>query len=115
MRTTFSIALSGCLYISAALAQDAPSRADPSDPKASVPATVYRSSFKDYRPLTQPGPDNWREVNDTVGRIGGWKVYLREAQQPDPPKPAASAKPAAPASPTPVGGAHTGPSTHKSH
>ena len=26
----------------------------------------------------------WREANDTVNRIGGWRVYAREAQQPDP-------------------------------
>jgi len=26
----------------------------------------------------------WRETNDTVEKIGGWQVYAREAQMPDP-------------------------------
>ena len=39
-------------------------------------------------------PSSWREANDTAARIGGWRAYVREAQQPDP---AASAPAATPA------------------
>ena len=67
---------------------------DPLDPKASIPTLVYQSSFTQYRRLDDGKPIAWREANDTVTRIGGWRVYAREAQQPDP---AATAKPAAPA------------------
>ena len=78
-------------------AQPAPPRAlrpDPLDPKASVPALTYESSFFQYRKLGEEKPVSWREANDTVTRIGGWRVYAREAQQPDPPpatKPASEA------------------------
>ena len=71
-------------------------RADPLDPKASVPALTYESSFSRYRRLGDEKPVSWREANDTVARIGGWRVYAREAQQPDP------APAAKPAEPTPV-------------
>ena len=68
-------------------------RPDPLDPKASVPALSYVSSFSRYRLLGDEKPVSWRDANDNVTRIGGWRVYAREAQQPDP----APAVPAAPA------------------
>ena len=59
-------------------------RPDPLDAKASVPALSYESSFSQYRRLGDEKPVSWRDANDTVTRIGGWRVYAREAQQPDP-------------------------------
>ena len=79
---------------------------DPLDPKASVPALSYESSFSQYRRLGDEKPVSWRDANDTVTRIGGWRVYAREAQQPDPApaaKPAdatSAAKPSEPSVPT---------------
>ena len=80
-------------------------RPDPLDPKASVPALSYESSFAQYRRMGDEKPVSWRDANDTVARIGGWRVYAREAQQPDPApaampgdaKPATNAPGAAPA------------------
>ncbi len=83
-------------------------RPDPLDAKSAVPALSYESSFRAYRRLGDAKPIPWREANDTVARDGGWRVYLREAQQPDA-APAASpaAKPgpaeAAPPAPAPAG------------
>jgi len=83
-------------------------RPDPLDPKASVPALSYESSFSQYRRLGDEKPVSWRDANDTVSRIGGWRVYAREAQQPDPApaaKPAdnaSAAKPSEPSGPTPA-------------
>ncbi len=57
-----------------------PARPDPLDPKATVPALRYESSFEHYRNLGREKTVPWREANDTVARIGGWRVYLREAQ-----------------------------------
>jgi hypothetical protein len=65
-------------------------RPDPLDAKASVPTLSYESSFAQYRRLGDEKPVSWRDANDTVTRIGGWRVYAREAQQPDP---APAAKP----------------------
>ncbi|MBC7378421.1 MAG: hypothetical protein H7346_13450 [Burkholderiaceae bacterium] len=47
-------------------------------------ALSYESSFAQYRRLGDEKPVSWRDANDTVARIGGWRVYAREAQQPDP-------------------------------
>ena len=73
-------------------------RPDPLDPTASAPALRYVSSFSQYRLLGDEKPASWRDANDTVSRIGGWRAYAREAQQPDP----ASSAPAAPAAPAPI-------------
>ena len=66
-------------------------RPDPLDAKASVPALSYRSSFSRYRGLGDDKPLSWREANDAVARIGGWRVYAREAQQPESTPPATDA------------------------
>ena len=58
---------------------------DPLDPKAKVPALVYESSLARFRPYGEAKPIAWREANDTVNRIGGWRAYAREAQQADAP------------------------------
>jgi hypothetical protein len=76
----------------AALAQTAP-RPDPLDPQAAVPALKYESAFGPRR-TADDKPLSWREANDNVARIGGWRVYAREAQQPGP----AAVAPALPAS-----------------
>lgn len=86
------------------------SRPDPLDPQAQVPALVYTSSFTAYRRLGEDKPLSWREANDTVTRIGGWRVYTREAQQAEPvaaPTPAASAA-SQPHRPEPMPHGHQG-------
>ena len=87
----------GLIAALSAHAQPSPvlSRPDPLDAKASVPALVYGSSFAPYRRLSDEKLISWREANDTVTRIGGWRVYAREAQQPDAgPAPTREAAPA---------------------
>ena len=41
----------------------------------------YRSAFEGYKPYTDDKLLDWREVNDTTGHIGGWRVYAKEARQ----------------------------------
>ena len=83
-----------------AQAQPAPSRPDPLDAQAQVPPAVHTSPLATYRRLGDDRRVPWPEANATVNRIGGWRAYAREAQQP---ADAASATPkaAAPA-PAPV-------------
>ena len=83
-----------------ALAQPTPDvrRPDPLDPKATVPALRYESAIAQYRRLSDEKTVSWRDANDTVARIGGWRVYAREAQQADPPA-SASASASAPTPP----------------
>lgn len=59
------------------------SRADPLDATVLVPLVTYQSSLSNYRVLTDEKVGNWKEINDNAGRIGGWRVYAREARQPD--------------------------------
>ena len=76
-------------------------RPDPLDAKASVPAPSRESSFARYRRLSDDKAISWREANDTVTRIGGWRVYAREAQEPASSAPAASTSTAVPTSKPP--------------
>ena len=39
------------------------------------------TSLKHYQSWRDEPPQDWREVNQRVGEIGGWMTYLREAQQ----------------------------------
>ena len=41
---------------------------------------AYRSALEGYQPFTDSKPVPWREANDNVGRIGGWRAYANEAQ-----------------------------------
>lgn len=89
-----------------AQAQPAPriTAPDPLDAKAKVPPLIYESTLANYLRMAEVKPTPWREANDTVTRIGGWRVYAREAQQPEAPAPSPTptpprATPGAPASP----------------
>jgi hypothetical protein len=89
-----------CFVAGAAAAQTPPPAAakpDPLDPGASVPTVAYVSVFSRYRRTADDNAIPWREANDTAARIGGWRVYAREAQQPDPAASAPAATPAQPA------------------
>ena len=69
--------------MSIASAQTPKPAADPLDALASVPRVTHVSSLAQHRRMTDEKVGSWREANDNVGRIGGWRTYLREAQQPD--------------------------------
>jgi hypothetical protein len=81
-----AIVCASAATIANAEAQQAPASAappavvrDPGDPKAAVPPVEYRSAFSRYRPNVEAEVGSWREKNDEVRRIGGWRVYGREA------------------------------------
>ena len=48
-------------------------------PAATVPEP---SVFKGYKPYTDEPIVDWKAANDDVARIGGWREYARQAQQP---------------------------------
>jgi hypothetical protein len=39
----------------------------------------YTSALATYRGYTDQVVQSWREANDQVGRIGGWRAYAKEA------------------------------------
>lgn len=48
---------------------------------SSVQQGPYKSAFRDYRPYSDEKLLGWKQSNDTVGAIGGWRVYAKQAQQ----------------------------------
>lgn len=78
-------------------------RPDPLDARAPVPPVVHRSSLASFRLPAETPVGSWREANDTVARIGGWRTYAREATASPPP--AAPAPTPTPAASAPGGGA----------
>lgn len=77
--------------------------ADPTDAQAAVAPLKYQSPFRDYRVLGEDKRVPWKDANDEVARIGGWRAYAKEAQQAAPANPAAGALPAAvPSTPPPA-------------
>ena len=40
---------------------------------------IYGSAFDGYRPYSDQPVLSWREANDRVGQIGGWRTYAKEA------------------------------------
>ena len=88
----------------AAVAQTAaPSAA--TSPRASANSSAaepppFRSAFEDYKPYTDEKIQGWKQANDNVGQIGGWREYAREASRvttPKTPEKPGAASPATPA------------------
>jgi hypothetical protein len=65
-----------------AQAQPKTTSADPLDPQAAVPPAEHRSALRAYRPLAEAPVGSWKEANERVNRIGGWRAYAREAARP---------------------------------
>lgn len=56
----------------------------------------FDSVLSRYKPMTEQKLGSWKDANDTVTRIGGWRTYLKESETP------AAAPPGAPALATPT-------------
>lgn len=82
----------------AALLSAGPMPAVGADPFTPTDADEPRFAppFAGYRGDREIEPGDWRALNQSVGRIGGWRTYAREAEPPavaadgDPPRPAAA-------------------------
>lgn len=58
-----------------------PLRPDPLDAGVSVPALTYQSAIGQHRHFGNQSALSWREANQRVHRIGGWRAYAREAYE----------------------------------
>lgn len=47
------------------------------------PQLQYKSVFGQYQAFTEQEVAPWRSTNDVVEKIGGWRVYAKEARAPD--------------------------------
>lgn len=104
----------------AAQAPAAPAPASAASAPQSTPA--YHSALEGYQPFTDEKLRSWKQANDTVGKIGGWRVYAKEAAgAPTEPGDAtdrdakAPASPAAPQPAQPAAGAVKPPAGHGHH
>lgn len=74
-----------------------PNNPDPTDPShadTTVPPLQHHSVLANRRGVAgAAAPRPWREANDEVARIGGWRSYLRESEAPATPASAPEAKP----------------------
>jgi hypothetical protein len=46
-----------------------------------IPEPATPVPFKHYQAWQDAPLKDWRQANDRVGEIGGWRTYLRESQQ----------------------------------
>lgn len=58
--------------------------ASPLETDAAVAEATYESSLTGYVNDEDAEVGGWVEANERVGEIGGWRVYLRQAQEPMP-------------------------------
>jgi hypothetical protein len=53
---------------------------------AQAPTSLgFKSTLEKYKPYTEEKIAPWKAANDEVGKIGGWRAYLKEANEPDTP------------------------------
>jgi len=103
--------LAAASFVHAQSGNGRPERADPLDAQARVPAVKHQSPLASYRRLGEDKPVSWKEANEAVTRIGGWRAYAREAQQPEPAVSAPASR-GAPAADPVTAPAHGGHKTH---
>ena len=84
------VVLLTCLHLGSAFAQ---SEIKPEVLKAEKPIElVYESSFQNYQRYSASDIQTWKQANDTVKDIGGWREYAKEIAQ-DPNTEPSSANP----------------------
>ena len=109
---SFALAIASMAVVSVAQGQARPTPDSSSGKQIDARAVAYESAFKGYRKLEDQPVTSWRDANDLVHRLGGWKAFAggkvpgdsesssRPAQSPD------KAQPAQP--PPATAGGHTG-------
>ena len=83
---------------------------DPADPNTNVPPVIYVSPLTQYQPFGDEQVNAWKAANDLVEKIGGWKAYAKESQEPAPTgeQPGRPVQPTAPQTIPSTQGGHTG-------
>jgi hypothetical protein len=99
--TLVCAALSSALPSSAQTTAPTATRPDPLDARAAVPSVLHTPALRTYRRLADEPRLPWRDANDQVERIGGWRAYAREAAA-EPQASAALPAPSTPSAPDPA-------------
>lgn len=77
----WQVSCASTLALAALLASTAQAQSKPD--AATTVALPYRSVFDGYQKFTDQPVASWTQTNATVEKIGGWRVYAKEARQPD--------------------------------
>ncbi len=73
------LALALVMPMAFAQSSSQPTTPDAKNATSAAVALSYRSVFADYRAYSEQPVVSWVAANDTVGKIGGWRTYSREA------------------------------------
>lgn len=74
--------LLGCAGLTSA--QEAPKEQEKTEKQGALVPSFdfnYSSVFDNYIPFDEVPEIGWREANDTVGQIGGWRAYAELVQE----------------------------------
>lgn len=85
-----ALVLTAATWATTVSAQSPSAAAADMPPSGANPAAAWLSAFHGYKPHGESTVAPWRESNEQVGRIGGWRAYAREAQGAAAPAPAAA-------------------------
>ena len=70
-----------CILLSLSLAVTSLAQPAADAPQPALPSKLqYVSPLQTYMAYADQPVGSWREANDLVGRIGGWRAYAREVQ-----------------------------------
>lgn len=82
------------------------------DAHAQATALKYESALKNYQPYAEEKVKPWRETNDKVNALGGWRSYAKEAaaqmDKPATPMPTSAPKASSSAPAMPAVSPHSG-------
>lgn len=79
------------LLAGSAMAQTTAEQTPPPAPPVQL---TYTSPLNGYQAYADQPVQSWREANDNVGRIGGWRTYAKEARTAEPAKETSPSSPA---------------------
>lgn len=84
-RISVALAIASMTVIPVAQGQARPTPDSSAGKPVDAPAVAYESAFKGYRKLEDQPVASWRDANDLVHRLGGWKAFA-SGKVPDDPK-----------------------------
>ena len=109
----FGVASASMIMVPVAQGQARPSPDPAAEKNMETPAVAYESPFKGYRKLEDQPVASWRDANDLVHKLGGWKAFASGKAPDAPAAPAVASEPSKPSQPqAPAPGAgHAGQKT----
>lgn len=70
-----------CGYTAVTLAESPDSKVEAKELTEPALVISYSSVFDDYIPFDEVPDIGWKEANDNVGQIGGWRAYAKLVQE----------------------------------